>query len=800
MVSFHYSKRSFAVAALLGFAALALDIINPPFGVSGLTHLSSIFLFLSAGALGLNAAFVSLAIGAVPYHLMASTPLEGLRIICLVTAVGAMAEYRPKLPQFVATLAAWVAFTVATFAFGAHSKVSAGWTLGTITAAGFEDILISMIAGALLLNREVWGAITQRPRIVSAVSLLVHVMAIVACTSVIGAVAITGGDSTLFSETGVGDALRLSLLMAVSLLGPVVVGWRLALKMTRDSKELFGSILQGDRRSFSGLSSDYWRRNKSEDTESTNKSTSPSADNDLGLTPEIGICAINRSGTVTFINRKFRELTGASINEAVGKDIFNIGLPIELSKKILDIVEFTLGHGSRVSEYKLNQLPNPLRFLELSAFKADQLESSTISEGPDSVIIKVKDITERRTVESHLLQGQKLASLGNFVSGFAHSFNNALTAIAGHASFAKHITDPAELAKSLDEVLAATSQAGDVVRKLLEFADGRPSLMKREQLGDAIARCLALLKNVTGVNHEIEFEKTGPDPYVFCDMNLLMQALTNLVLNSRDSYEEKAGSIRIDLGRENIDKELAGIIPGASPGEFARLRVIDSGKGMSAEVLHRAFDPLFTTRSNTGHPGLGLSIVYAIVRAHDGFLTVESKPERGTTVSIYLPVTVPEELTSVEDNKVAEDTNARKRISELYGNKEKILVVEDEPKVRDLISTMLSTIGYSVTSCSNGEEALAQCSTNPFDLVLVDMVMPKMNGLEFLSKMKASANSARALMMTGYGLTGHNSTKGMSLIPKPFDIDTLARAVKSSLAEPPSSAYVYGPEGREILN
>lgn len=325
------------------------------------------------------------------------------------------------------------------------------------------------------------------------------------------------------------------------------------------------------------------------------------------------------------------------------------------------------------------------------------------------------------------------------------------------------------------------------MRNLLDFTAGGPSHMKVENIVDVLATRLELLKKIAGENYEISFKNAQPSYGVECDTNLMMQVITNLIMNSRDSYQGKPGAIEIVLDTEEMEEGVSDLHVGARPGHFARLRVKDRGCGMTPETLSKAFDPLFTTKSGSGHAGLGLSMVHAIVRAHDGFLTVESYPEKGTTVSLYFPL---REVPSKEKAKI-HTSNEEHPLPQASnnGHREKILVVEDEKGVRELVASMLNLLGYEVTSCCNGQEALAECEQNRFDLVLVDMIMPRMHGLDLVSKLRTADKEVKTLVMTGYGVTPETKGEHCGVIPKPFDINTLAHAVRDAL-HPAAAAEV----------
>ena len=394
------------------------------------------------------------------------------------------------------------------------------------------------------------------------------------------------------------------------------------------------------------------------------------------------------------------------------------------------------------------------------------------------MVINIRDISDRRTVEDHLLQGQRLASLGSTVKGLAHSLNNYLTSVSGHVSFARHAEDPDARNVALAEALDSTQQAGALIRKLLEFAEDRPSSLRSVNLTELMHAQLDMISRVLGTDVNLTLNVSKDPVGAFCDPQMLTQAITNVVINAKEALEPKGTrKIEISLQPEEIHESVARMIPGGRPGQFARLTVKDSGSGMTRELLAKAFDPLFTTKHAHGHAGLGLSMVYAILRAHDGFLSIESKPGKGTSVSLYIPIqdwqgeSIGSPLSIIEDQTTSV-------------NLESVLVVEDNPTVRDVVTQMLRTLGYSVQSCSTGIEALEICKETTFDLALVDMMMPHMNGAELVERIHSMSDKTKTLIMTGYGAKPDElESLNTLVIPKPFDIDTLSDFIVQTLSE-----------------
>jgi len=700
-VNFHRNTKT---ALMLGAVGLLANMLFNSLGWH--IPLGNIFVFAAAMAFGLQGALTAFALAVVPGAIYATEYYEILRLLMLCAAIGYAAEMYPRFPSFLLTMLLWLLVfgpLCALFPHGALPPYYSG--MHGAVLMGFSEVLLVMVSGAMLINPTVWGALTRRPRPLELSELLSYVVPLISALCVFITLMLGGLDDfgTAHQASSV-PAVWLMAILTFLIVGPMVIAWRLSRMITGNFQHLFASNLfsNGKHASFSGLSSEYWRRKTLTEIPrdlveelrngTTEQGHLPAGARDQLPTSGLGICALNRNGTIGFVNRKFRHLTGISSSDIIGRNIESVGMNPELCRHIAQLLESTFQKGPRVTELKLNQLPSSLRFLEIASQRSEDFQASAISDGPDSVIITIKDITDRRTVESHLLQAQRLTSLGNGISSIAHAFNNALTAITGHASFAVQAEDLNQVKESLRGILSAASNAGDMVRKLLDYAEGKPTPTRVADLGNEIESRLELLRKISGENYQITLELPDKPVAVACDTNLIIQAVNNLVMNSKDAYSGKSGRIHIALDTEYMDESISWLHPGAQAGNYARLKIRDWGHGMSSEILSRAFDPMFSTRSASGHAGIGLSMVFAIVRAHDGFMAMESHPEKGTTVTMYLPVQEGAEQMLAEQRAAAAAPPAPSFPPELQGNRERILVVEDEPHVRELVSKMLTAL------------------------------------------------------------------------------------------------------------
>lgn len=811
-------RRDLRVALCLGLSALIINVVLEITTGTMAFQLGNVLLYMCAAALGPIPTLTALAIAVVPSPwIVNGLSLGDLRTVVLCGSTALILKTWPRTPVFLPTLAFWlVVFGPLLVFLQTHPQGVDSFTTDLLIITAISDIVFAAAAGALLLNPSVWGAVTIKPRHSSLSSVLIHMGALLSGGPVCCCLLVWMGgrySSALGGPTN--SFLLLLILVLIGVILPALVAARLSSLVSLHAKQSLNGTLSftlKEPETFSGLASEFWRRRRKE-RETTFQSptkqseeTSGDRSQQSGYTismpvaegaklpeayqdsPEDGVVALDASGCVLYANRAFCDLVELRHGEPMGKSLGSLTLNPDIQAALLEIHEVTLGRGPRVIELKLNELPQKLRFLLLTSHVPKHpLESAMADLKSANIIITVKDITDRRTLEANLLEGQKLSSLGILVGGIGHCFNNMLTSIAGQASFARYTKDQVQVDKALGSILKSTQDAGNLVRQLLDYADAqRPASLKPENLVTSLEARLEMLQHLVGETCQLRFEKTVQAPMVFCDINLILQAITSLILNAKEACRSNAGAIHISLDTEHFDEEIRDMYAGAHPGDFARLRVRDNGVGMTSEILSRAFEPLYTTKSQGGHIGLGLASVFAIIRAHNGFLSAESHPDKGTTISIYLPLHASESMPASRPSaKPATDEtiNSPGDSACPHGNQEGILVVEDDENIRQVVSAMLSNIGYNVQCCSDGEEALEQFSGKRFDLLLVDMVMPKMHGFELIERIRNNNPGAKALLMTGYGAATLRPPEAVKIINKPFDIETLAKAVKLSLEQ-----------------
>jgi PAS domain S-box-containing protein len=390
---------------------------------------------------------------------------------------------------------------------------------------------------------------------------------------------------------------------------------------------------------------------------------------------------------------------------------------------------------------------------------------------------KVAADAKRRELEEQLRQAQKLEAVGQLAGGIAHDFNNILTVISGRAEFLRDARPgSAGWAEDVDEVLQAASRASRLTRQLLAFS--RKQMMQPRRLDtDAVVQALApMLERLIGEDLELAVVQGAGEREIFADPGQLEQILVNLIVNARDAMPH-GGSVVIAtrIGDVDAGSPLARENE-AAPGEYVVLSVADTGVGIDPAVARRIFEPFFTTKEPGQGTGLGLATVYGIAKQSGGFVTVVSEKGRGSRFDVYFPAH--ERTVSSEP---ATETVAT------GGGSETILLVEDSDAVRDLTERLLRNLGYTVLTARNGAEALevaAACEMR-IDLLLTDVVMPRMNGRQLSEVLTAKTPSLRTLYMSGYtddvivrkGLR----LPGNAFLEKPFTSEALAQRVRALL-------------------
>jgi nitrogen-specific signal transduction histidine kinase/ActR/RegA family two-component response regulator len=354
----------------------------------------------------------------------------------------------------------------------------------------------------------------------------------------------------------------------------------------------------------------------------------------------------------------------------------------------------------------------------------------------------MEDTSEKRQLEAQLIQSQKLEGIGQLAGGVAHDFNNILTAIIGYAQLVYlNMQNDDTNRGHIKHILDYSEKAATITKSLLAFSRKQTTNLSCFNVNDLISDFQKLLLRLMPENIEIQTQFTSQKLSVLVDQVQLEQVIMNLATNARDAMPD-GGLIIIATNMTEIDQEFIKSNGYGRTGSYAQITMADMGRGMNRQTLDKIFEPFFTTKEPGKGTGLGMTIVYNIVSRHNGFITVESEPGKGTRVRILLPIV-----------QAAEDVNGSK--TEEYieqGGARTILVAEDDSGIRDLITTILTERGYEVIGVADGVEAVKQFSENreKVSLVMLDGIMPKKNGREAYREIRAMKPDVKVIFMSGY--------------------------------------------------
>jgi PAS domain S-box-containing protein len=370
------------------------------------------------------------------------------------------------------------------------------------------------------------------------------------------------------------------------------------------------------------------------------------------------------------------------------------------------------------------------------------LHAWTVRNGKGESILEgfIEDVTERKNLEDQLRQSQKLETVGTLAGGVAHDFNNILTVIMGLSNLLQLSIEKDDIHRRyLDQIVASSERAADLTQSLLAFSRKQRIILQPHKVNDIVASTAKLLKRLLPEDIRLTMNLADGDAVSLLDVSQIGQVLMNLATNARDVMPH-GGSLTITTERAKLDKNFTNTHGFGKPGNYVKLSVSDTGIGIDESTMKRIFEPFFTTKEVGKGTGLGLASVYGAVKQHNGYITVSSTLSKGTTFDIYFPLI---------------DTPRPQRASaapEILGGTETILLVEDDPDVRYMMTTILESQGYATMEAIDGEDAIRIYHERgkKVDLIILDVVMPRKNGKEALDEITHINPAVKAIFMSGY--------------------------------------------------
>lgn len=469
-----------------------------------------------------------------------------------------------------------------------------------------------------------------------------------------------------------------------------------------------------------------------------------------------------------FVNPTFCEIHGCTYNEIVDRMSPRDFVVPEDFPLVGESLEKRLTGDLKTAEltYRIRRKDGEVRTVKA-------IGSSILYRRRLAVIGTLLDVSKEKVLEEQLLQSQKLETVGRLAGGIAHDFNNMLGVILGNVQLAKiNLCEGEQTYEFCRAIEKATARAADFVKQLLAFSRNQLLELKALDLNTLLSGFEKMIHRVIGENIEMSFVLTDGLPAIKADETQINQVLLNLVVNARDAMPE-GGILTIATAPAEIDPKYIQTHPDVLPGRYVMLSVSDTGVGMEKHVAGRMFEPFFTTRA--GGSGLGLSVVYGIIRQHGGFLDVASEQGRGTILKIYLPPAEDAALCPGDLEPVVRTGH------------ETILIVEDDEDFRKVEAEMLTRLGYRVYTAADGLEGIALFNEKheEIDLVILDVVMPRMTGRDALQGMRRIRPDVPSLFVTGYSLDGIHVNyileQGIDAIQKPFSFDVFSRKIRETI-------------------
>ncbi|MSU62234.1 MAG: PAS domain S-box protein [Pedosphaera sp.] len=491
------------------------------------------------------------------------------------------------------------------------------------------------------------------------------------------------------------------------------------------------------------------------------------------------VAEITMDGVLRYASPNFKTQLGLDPAELIGTNAFARVHPEDLPNVLPK-----MGLPDATATYRYQHGDGTWRWFEASGRRY------RASNGEDRGVVINRDVTQRKQAEdqealmqARLRQSQKMEAIGTLAGGIAHDFNNILTGIMGYAEICR-LDLPAghPAARSITEVLTAAHRAKDLVARILTFSRRHEQKRLVIQLRPVILDAVKLLRASLPSSIQIRTEISPDAPPALADPTQIHQIIMNLATNAAHAMRANGGvlSIRedvIECGETQRDEKLQ-----LRSGPYLRLRVEDTGVGMSVETLERIFEPFFTTKAAGEGTGLGLAVVHGIMQEHEGDVTVKSEPGNGTTFELYFPVA----------NSIPVQVEERASII-IGGNGQSILLVEDEVKLAQLGRQQLEHLGYKVTSTSDPRQALDWFQNNPaaFDAILTDLTMPHMSGISLAEICLKLRPNIPVLLVTGFGGGAEaarvNEIGIREVLKKPYTIEGLGTALQRAFAKNPTT-------------
>lgn len=483
-----------------------------------------------------------------------------------------------------------------------------------------------------------------------------------------------------------------------------------------------------------------------------------------------GIVVLDQNGKVYEANQRYADMLGYSMEEVLQLHVWDWDTQWT-REQLMEMVRKVDETGDRF-ETSHRRKDGTLYDVEIST-------NGTMCGGQKLIFCVCRDITARKRLEEHLRNVSKMEALGTLVGGIAHEFNNVLAIIMGNAELSLvDIPEWSPAHYNLEEIRAASLRAKDVVRQLLSYIRKIEYKRKPLRLIPVIKDSINFLRATIPTNIDIHQNIKAEADCVLADPTQINQVMINLCMNAFHAMEETGGTLEIAMHNVVLGKDSVTIDPALAPGNYVKLTVSDTGKGIPPQIIGRIFDPFFTTKEVGKGSGMGLSIVHGIIKSCGGSISIESEPGKGTTASLFFPV--------VEGET---DLDPKPVVQESPTGSERILFIDDEKSIVDMARGILVRLGYQVETKISPIEALELFRSKPdhFDLVITDMAMPNMTGDILVKKILTIRPDIPTILCTGFSeRISEETANGVGIkafLSKPLIMHEFAVTVRKVLDE-----------------
>lgn len=494
----------------------------------------------------------------------------------------------------------------------------------------------------------------------------------------------------------------------------------------------------------------------------------------------VAITLLDKEGKVTLWSPAAEKIFGWSEEEVIGRRLPVV--PKDKDAEFEQNLEIVLG-GQSITDLELSRQKKDGSQIDISLAVAPLLNKEGETYGVAGIMTDISERKrareEQQRLEAQLQHAQKLEAVGTLAGGIAHDFNNLLQAVQGYAEILlldKEEGDPGH--RGLREIVRAAKRGGELTQQLLAFSRKIESKLRPVDLNMEVDKMRKMLERTTSKMIEIELRLAAGLKIVNADPTQIEQILVNLAVNAKEAMPD-GGKLLIQTENVMLDEDYCRTHAEARPGEYVLLRISDKGHGMDKETLENIFDPFYTTKGFAEGTGLGLAMVYGIVKSHGGLIECSSELGRGTTFKIYLPITEQE----IESEKATVTDMSKK------GGTETILLVDDEDFIRNVGERTFTKFGYSVLNASDGKNALElyRKEQDQIGLVILDLMMPGMNGRRCLEELLKVNPQAKIIVASGYSDIGPMKESieagAKSFIGKPYQMRQLLKLVRDVLDE-----------------